>query len=48
MAADTQRIVALAIVALAAAALVARAFRGRKRPGCDAGCACAPHRRRTE
>ncbi|MFM7749836.1 MAG: FeoB-associated Cys-rich membrane protein [Opitutaceae bacterium] len=42
MDAATQRIVALAIVALAAAALIARALRRRKRPGCDAGCDCAP------
>ncbi|MFM8617768.1 MAG: FeoB-associated Cys-rich membrane protein [Opitutaceae bacterium] len=48
MDAATQRIVALAIVALAAAALIARALRRRKRPGCDAGCACAPRQRRTE
>ena len=48
MDATTQRIVALAIVALAAAALVVRALRRSKRPGCDAGCACATRQQRAK
>jgi hypothetical protein len=40
MSADTQQIVALALVALAAIALVRRHRRRRKNPGCSGACSC--------